>query len=174
MYMNFDEKHSSNVLENQTRLQNSAYTTKTSRIFCVCGLFEKIPFTINRDILKNPTWWWAKNSNELCAFSHLVTWIPHTAICNIGLNSKCKLKVWPSIFTIDILRQTGMNNQCRPWCDVTSFIRPRDAVGCSSDWWSGGRGFDPHGLDNFFSWRLIMKYFLRSVSPFRWFRKGSC
>ena len=24
------------------------------------------------------------------------------------------------------------------------------------------------------SWRLIMKYFLRSFSPFRWFKKGSC
>ena len=28
MYMNFDEKHSPNVLENQTRLQNSAYSTR--------------------------------------------------------------------------------------------------------------------------------------------------
>ena len=25
-----------------------------------------------------------------------------------------------------------------------------------------------------FFWRLIMKYFLRSFSPFRWFEKGSC
>ena len=24
------------------------------------------------------------------------------------------------------------------------------------------------------SWRLIMKYFLHSFSPFRWFKKGSC
>ena len=27
---------------------------------------------------------------------------------------------------------------------------------------------------NILSWRLIMKYFLRSFSPFRWFKKGSC
>ena len=26
----------------------------------------------------------------------------------------------------------------------------------------------------FFSWRLIMKYFLRSFCPFPWFKKGSC
>ena len=30
MYMNFDKKHSPNVLEKQTRLQNSAYTTRKS------------------------------------------------------------------------------------------------------------------------------------------------
>ena len=41
MYMNFDKKHSPNVLENQTRLQNSAYTARKSSIFRIlCGLFE--------------------------------------------------------------------------------------------------------------------------------------
>ena len=44
----------------------------------LCALFEQIPSGINRDILKNPTWCGAKNSNKLCALSHLVTWIPHT------------------------------------------------------------------------------------------------
>ena len=29
-------------------------------------------------------------------------------------------------------------------------------------------------VGNILSWRLIMKYFLRSFSPFRWFKKGSC
>ena len=33
----------------------------------------------------------------------------------------------------------------------------------------GGRGFD-----YILSWRLIMKYFLRPFSSFRWFKKGSC
>ena len=79
--MNFDEKHYSNVLENQIRLQNSAYTTRKSLIFRVlCALFEQIPSGINQDILKNPTLCEAKNSNKLCAPSHLVTWIPHTDI----------------------------------------------------------------------------------------------
>ena len=56
MYMNFDEKHSPNVLENQTRLQNNAYTNRKSFIFRVLwALFEQIPSGINRDILKNPT-----------------------------------------------------------------------------------------------------------------------
>ena len=27
---------------------------------------------------------------------------------------------------------------------------------------------------NILSWSLIMKFFLRSFSPFRWFKKGSC
>ena len=74
MYMNFDEKHSPNVLENQTRLQNSAYTTRKNLIFRVfCALFEQIPSGINRNILKNPTWCGAKNSNRLCtaSFGHV-------------------------------------------------------------------------------------------------------
>ena len=32
----------------------------------------------------------------------------------------------------------------------------------------------PAEVGNILSWRLIMKYFLRSFSPFRWFKKGSC
>ena len=51
--MNFDEKHSPNVLENQTRLRNSDYTARKNLIFRVlCALFEQIPSGINRDILK--------------------------------------------------------------------------------------------------------------------------
>ena len=35
-------------------------------------------------------------------------------------------------------------------------------------------GLTPAEVGNILSWRLIMKYFLRSFSPFRWFKKGSC
>ena len=53
MYMNFDEKHSPNVLENQTRLQNSTDTTRKSLSFRVlCALFEKNPSGINQIFLK--------------------------------------------------------------------------------------------------------------------------
>ena len=48
------------------------------------------------------------------------------------------------------------------------------SVGCASDWWSGGCGFDPRRVGNILLWRLIMKYFLRSFSCFRWFKKDSC
>ena len=34
-------------------------------------------------------------------------------------------------------------------------------------------GSTPAEVGNILSWRL-MKYFLRSFSPFRWFKKGSC
>ena len=51
---------------------------------------------------------------------------------------------------------------------------PRGSVGCASDWWSGSCGFDPRRVGNIISWRLIMRYFLRSFSPFRCFKKGSC
>ena len=79
------KKHSLNVLENDTRLQNSAYTVRMSFIFHVlCTLFEQIPFGMFRDILKNPTWSGVKNSNKLCVRCHLVTWIPYTD--DAGLN----------------------------------------------------------------------------------------
>ena len=35
-------------------------------------------------------------------------------------------------------------------------------------------GSTPAEVSNILSWRLIMKYFLRSFSPFRWFKRGSC
>ena len=35
-------------------------------------------------------------------------------------------------------------------------------------------GSTPAEVGNILSWRLIMKYFLLSFSPFRWFKKGSC
>ena len=45
-------KHSPNVLENQTKLQNNAYTARNGLNFRVlCALFEQIPSGINRDIL---------------------------------------------------------------------------------------------------------------------------
>ena len=47
------------------------------------------------------------------------------------------------------------------------------SVRCASDWWSGSCGFDLRRVGIILSWRLIMKYFLRSFSPFHWFKKGS-
>ena len=35
-------------------------------------------------------------------------------------------------------------------------------------------GSTPAEVGNILSWRLIMKYFLRSFSPFRWFKKRNC
>ena len=35
-------------------------------------------------------------------------------------------------------------------------------------------GSTPAEVGNILSWRLIMKYYLRSFSPFRCFKKGSC
>ena len=41
------------------------------------------------------------------------------------------------------------------------------SVGCASDWRPGGPGSTPAKVGNILSCRLIMKYFLRSFSPFR-------
>ena len=52
-------------------------------------------------------------------------------------------------------------------------VQPNDLIVASvaqldapSDWRPGGRGFNPAKVGNIFLWRLIMKYFLRSFSPF--------
>ena len=88
--MNFDEKHSPNVLENQTRLQNSTDTTRKSLIFReLCALFENNSSGINRDILKHPTLSGAKNSNKLCAPSHLVTCFPRLKSQCVGGPNDC-------------------------------------------------------------------------------------
>ena len=90
MYMNFDEKHSPKVLENQTRLQNSTDTTRKSLIFHeLCTLFENNSSGINRDILKHPTWSRVKNSNKLCAPSHLVTCFPRLKSQCVGGPNDC-------------------------------------------------------------------------------------
>ena len=52
----WQQYHSSNVLEIEIRSQNSAYTVRKSFIFRVLStLFPQLPFDMNRDILKNPT-----------------------------------------------------------------------------------------------------------------------
>ena len=44
----------------------------------------------------------------------------------------------------------------------TDQIQESVTVQSASNWWSGGCGFDPCRVGNLLSWRLIMKYFLRS------------
>ena len=55
MYMNFDEKHSLNVLKNLTRLQNSTDYQKELDFPHTVLYLKNIPSRINRDILKHPT-----------------------------------------------------------------------------------------------------------------------
>ena len=87
----------------------------------------------------------------------------------------------PIPITIDMVKKaiSQMNGRLRdPW--------PRS---CNHSWWSrpwwlswmrrptGDQevtGSTPAEVGNILLWRLIMKYFLRSFSPFRWFKKGSC
>ena len=76
----FDEKHFPNVLENRTRLQNSAYTTNVRAWFSAYSAlylnkFHQREIDIFRKILPDAE---LKHSNTLCAPSHLVTRIPQT------------------------------------------------------------------------------------------------
>ena len=46
-------------------------------------------------------------------------------------------------------------------------------VRCTADWYSGGSWFDPPS-GNILAWRLVMKSFLRTEWPYRWFKQGGC
>ena len=68
-----------------------------------------------------------------------------------------------------------LNNACNPFMSSKQFYHN------TSDWFMRRptedqevAGSTPAKVGNILSWRLIMKYFLRSFPPFRWFKKGSC
>ena len=78
--------------------------------------------------------------------------------------------MWTILLLLEIRRL-----QVRPppgW--QQSFLIDHEIIGCMSDWWSGGCGFDPHRVCNIFSWRFDHEIFSQSFSPFHWFKKGSC
>ena len=78
----------------------------------------------------------------------------------------------PEIFCIG--RQLPKTGNCLPDTFTSVWAGLSGSIGCVFDWCSGGCGFDPCQVGNSLPWRLIMKYFLRSFSPFCWFKKGSC
>ena len=86
-------------------------------------------------------------------------------VCSRQLR-RCVAQLSP---TVDVVKPDGgMSIWKRP---LAASVAQLDAP---SDWRPGGCGFNPAEVGNILSWRLIMKYFLRSFSPFRWFKKGSC
>ena len=57
---------------------------------------------------------------------------------------------------------------------IWKIASPGGSVWCVFDWWSGGCEVEPCWVGNILLWRLIMKYFLWSFSPYLRFKKGSC
>ena len=90
----------------------------------------------------------------------------------------------PTEFALKLWYEINMSFKKKHYCQYFQFIQSQNinsveaclsgSVGCTPDWWSGGCGSDPHRVGNILSWRLIMKYFLWSFSPFCWFKKGNC
>ena len=86
---------------------------------------------------------------------------------------------WPNGFWEDVLRV---------WMTHRQTIKPAFTISSPMSiswprWLSWMRrptgdqeaaGSTPAEIGNILSWRLIMKYFIQSFSPFRWFKKGSC
>ena len=62
------------------------------------------------------------------------------------------------------------------WCVIKQnlFAGFSGSVGCAVRLETRNVGSTPAEVSNILSWRLIVKYFLRSFSPFLWFKKGSC
>ena len=74
------------------------------------------------------------------------------------------------LITIQLFKQTKMVKICFDWNPCKSLHKQSLSVAqldAPSDWRPGVAGSTPAEVGNILSWRLIMKYFLRSFSPFR-------
>ena len=126
-----------------------------------------------------------------CLFGRLFIWNVKTCfLWKIKKKFECRLlqillgALWVKsiLIPMTVSKSCCMNvKQCGGWCNAvfccvsSGSVRPR--------WLSWMRrptgdqevaGSTPAEVGSILSWRLIMKYFLRSFSPFRWFKKGSC
>ena len=113
-------------------------------------------------------------------------WTFHIRICslmkefarcgaNSSFKSSCQWEGRPRIFLFHVYHSLKGDGLCTGRAVHRAVTRPR--------WLSwmhrptGDQevaGSTPAEVGNILSWILIMKYFLRSFSPFRWFKKGSC
>ena len=86
-----------------------------------------------------------------------------------GLPASYLMKEWmdfdQTCTTILLWHETSYFEISRPWW-LSWMRRPTGDQEVA--------GSTPAKVGNILSWRLIMKYFLRSFSPFPWFKKGSC
>ena len=96
---------------------------------------------------------WDNNNMDTLAFFVFVAQMP--IICNRFLFSSLPPPPYPSMDFIPKMAGLGGSNAL-----------------LTGGWEVGGS--IPTGSKNIFSWRLIMKYFLRSFPPFHWFKKDSC
>ena len=89
-------------------------------------------------------------------------------LCGIyGLQtiSVCTVFWWVKAFKAGKFSVEDDTRPGRPKASVTLPASVAQLDG-PSDWRPGGCGFDPAEVGNILSWRLIMKYFLRSFSSF--------
>ena len=124
------------------------------------------------------------------------TWLrSHCRNPNLPADAALKLTRWPSYNTAsqDYIRFDGnltsfpiehhyAGSRIHFWNEFFPVLLEECKV-CRPRWLSWMRrptgdqevaGSTPAEVGNILSWRLIMKYFLRSFSPFRWYKKGSC
>ena len=103
---------------------------------------------------------------------------------SVSINECCRShqgsNLWPPDHqigcTYDLATETG---PCIDLHDLQRYLiwpnsvnaSRRHSVRCTSNWWSGGCGFSPSWVQQH---SFMMKYFLRSFSPFCWFKNGSC
>ena len=106
---------------------------------------------------------------------------------NLSKNNEiCLLKFPNQIFTISMFRPNLVKIHWYllklSFGNKNTDISSKHNVYCRPRWLSWMRrptgdqevaGSTLVEVGNILSWRLIMKYFLRSFSPFRWFKKGS-
>ena len=115
------------------------------------------------------------------ARSSMVQWKRAENLSSIVQNTKL---IWLNAFDLINLKKKNMQlNVSKIFCYIATDKTFFSTKSCRPRWLSWMRrptgdqevaGSTPAEVGNILSWRLIMKYFLRSFSPFRWFKKGSC
>ena len=88
-----------------------------------------------------------------------------------------KKKTKKHVHTFMHATQHALTHTCKHTCMPACTHSGASLGGCWMRHLTGDQevgGSTPAEFGNILLWRMIMKYFLRSFSPFCWFKKGSC
>ena len=147
---------------------------------------EPLPYWV--DIQADLSLCWSHRS--YCRFCHVLAHceIVHNTV-NIGMPELLTILVLKFVqvhfTTADVPKTVRWSTNSVDLDQVSPFTAASDlclyflrsdlsgSVGCPSDWWSGGCGFNPSRVRQHSTMEIDYEVFLRSFSTFRWCKKGS-
>ena len=173
-----------------TELNKDVNSHLSSACVCFRVVQPSQPSGVMSSAVSLPNHTFTGQVNQYCAHSFARDWQLPFLNPHKGENG-CRKYFMISLHERMLLTQWGLNPQPRTRIQLNHLGRLSDSYfhilvhrcDCRPRWLSWMRrptgdqevaGSTPAEVGNILSWRLIMKYFLRSFSPFRWFKKGSC